>query len=743
MPDSQTSLPSGTQPADRDAGPTGWHRFESSDSLAGFLTVIRQRRRTLAATILLVPLGAYAVLSSITPQYTATGALIYQASEYQARELQSMVRQDPITEATMASQAEILQSLKIAQRVAERGNLFADAAFNASLRPPGLITRAAAAVHEFLGTEANPGDETPVFGPRRDRSRDATLVAVQAALHASTVRFSHVLEVTFTADDPFVAAAGVNNAMDIYIKGLYGDRKKKIDQATGYLQSQAAILRDAVQKNEEKIAAYREKTALSQGIHAGIDTEQISRLLEELAKARAEQAGADGKLDAARGQHGAAAQAAVAPSVVQIRVQQDRLAAQIQAGQGRLGSEHPETQGLTRQFAEGQRALAAETARVVASIEAEQRVSADRVASLEAAIKDAGQAADKANRQQIPLNAMTRDLEAARGQLQTVLDRIQQTAHQTEIESPEAHEISQAMPPDRPSSPRTAQSMAAAAAAGVFLGLMLVFLLDRADDTLSSGRAVRMTTGLPCFALVPEIGKRALGHLRVHEYAVRRPHTAFAEQVRSLRIALAMPADRPKIVAVTAARPDEGKTLTTLSLGRSAAVSGERVLTVECDVRRPSFERQPGGDLAPGLLDILRDGVAWRDAVQDDPVTGMHVILSGKPGGDVAGLFLSDRMRAFLAEVREQYDLVLLDAPPVEVATEARIAAALADATLLCVRFRSTRRGTIRHALEILNDTHAKVIGTIMTRVDPRAHLRTGSVDASIYHRRYRAYYRG
>ncbi len=708
------------------------------ETLPGLLSAIRQRRRVLVATMLAVPLSAFLVLQQITPQYTATGSLIYQASDYQGA-----LRQDPITEATMASQAEVLQDLWVAEEIATRGNLYANPDFNASLRPPGLVSRVLSDVRFLLGDAPDNGPDEHFIGPIRDHARELTLVAVHAALHAAPVRLSHIIEVTFTASDPTVAANAVNNAMDTYIKRLYSDKHVKIGDGAAQFESQARALRANVQQSEERIAAFRAEHSLSQGIHAGTDTEQITRLSEELAAARAQQAGADGKLDAARGRAGAAAQAAVASSVVQLRAQQDRLAAQIQAEQGRLGSAHPEALGLSRQFAEGQRALASETARVVAAIEAEQHAAAERVRSLESNLHAAEEAAERSAREQIPLNAMTRDLDATRAQLQAVLERIQQTTHQASIEFPEAHEISLAIPPDRPSAPKTLQTMAAASAAGVFLGLLLVYLLHLNDETVRSGGDIRRLTGLPCFALIPEIGRRALGQLGMDEYAARRPQTVFAEQVRALRASLSLSADRPRVVAVTAARPNEGKSVMTLSLGRSAQISGERVLAVECDVRRPSFQRRLGGPPAPGLMDILRGHIDWQTAVQDDPVTGMHIIPAGKPGGDIAGYFLSDRMRRFLAEVRERYDLVLLDAPPVEAVTETRIAASLADATVLCVRWRSTRGATLLRALEMLRDAHAKVIGTIMTRVDPHAHLRSGYADAAIYHRRYTTYYRG
>jgi capsular exopolysaccharide synthesis family protein len=223
--------------------------------------------------------------------------------------------------------------------------------------------------------------------------------------------------------------------------------------------------------------------------------------------------------------------------------------------------------------------------------------------------------------------------------------------------------------------------------------------------------------------------------------------TAFAEQVRSLRVGLSLDVDHPQIITVTGAGPGDGKSVLTLAVGRSAALDGERVLAIECDVRQSTFAYRMHGASAPamrvpGLMDVLRGEAEWRDAVQVDPISDMDFVVAGKPGSDVLGLFLSDEMRQVLGDAREHYDLVLLDAPPVEAMTEARVAAALADATLLCVRWRSTSAKTLLHTLEALRDAHATVIGTVLTRVDPRVHLRSGYADAGVYHRRYKAYFR-
>ena len=250
---------------------------------------------------------------------------------------------------------------------------------------------------------------------------------------------------------------------------------------------------------------------------------------------------------------------------------------------------------------------------------------------------------------------MTRDLDAARGQLQAVLERIQQTAQQAAVESSEAHEISAGHPartPDltaRPSRPWRRPSRPR-----VFLGLCWSIFCISTDSTLHSGEEIRRLTGVPCLALIAASRQARAGTPRIHDYVVRRPLTAFAEQVRALRAGLSLDHDHPQIIAITAARPAEGKSLLTLALGRSAQLErragpGDRV--------RPApgiFPRRLGGSRLPGLADVLRGErrMARGAAGRSDHRHEIH--RGGSPGGDVLGLFLSDEIRRLLDEVRRR-----------------------------------------------------------------------------------------
>ena len=424
-----------------------------------------------------------------------------------------------------------------------------------------------------------------------------------------------------------------------------------------------------------------------------------------------------------------------------------QIGAQSQAQTGRLGGNHPEAESSRRQVSEARRAVDAEIARVVAATEQDRRAANDRVTILETNLRNARQEADAEAKDRIPLNAMERDAEASRAQLLAMLERIQQTAQQHALETSEAHEISLALPPRQASWPRPVPMMGAAVAAGILLGLMLVHLLHLTDSTLNSGEDVRAVVKLPCFALVPELTRRELRHAPIEEFVLRRPLTAYAEQIRAVRAGLWLGAERPRVVAITAARTAEGKSVLALALARSAALSGERVLLIDCDMRRPSLARMLHAPDGPGLVDLLRGEAGLLDVLHNDklgaPGGEMHFVPSGQPRGDTFGLFMGPEMARLLSEARQEYALVVLDSPPVQAITEARVLAAVADATVLCVRWRATPRDVVSYALDLLEDAHAQVAGVVLTRVDPRAHVRSGYADAEVYHRRYKAYFPG
>ncbi len=703
--------------------------------------MVRRRRWALILSAVLAPLLAAVALHQIKSRYTATGTLIYEPTEFAARELQGILRLDPTTDAVMASQAEIVRGLPIATRLASRFHLDKSPEFNWRMRPPSALQRAKAAGAAVLRA-LTLGEYRPPPEPSAEDVRHEVGMAVENAITVRNIKATRVLEIGFATEDQALADAAVNTIMDLYIGDQLDTKFNAARRASEWLRGRIGDLRLEVRDAEDRIAAYRANQGLAQGVQAGLGTEQLSRLNADLLQARSDLAAAQGRLDAAKGRGGGAAQAAVSPNVAALRAQQEQYAGQLQAALTRRGDQHPDVIALTNQLDSVRRAVGAETGRVVAASDAEVRAGRARVASLEKALQDGQVQVDRDAQAEIPLRAMQRDAEASRTLLQAVLDRMQQTGQQQAIELPDARVISPAVPPTEPSFPKTKLMLAAALAFGIGFGLLLVWLLELGDSTFRSGDEVRSRLGLPCFALIPELSRRTLAGDRVYEYGVRKPLSPFAEQLRALRAGLWLRSRQPKVVAITAARPSEGKSTVAMALARSAAINGEKVVVVDCDVRQPSIALRLRAGGRTGLVDCLLGHATLDGVIHRDDLTGAAFIPAGSAEANAAGLFTGPVMMAVLERLKATYDLVLLDAPPALAITDARLLARLADATLLCIRWRRTPGVAVANALALLAEARADVAGVALTRVDTRAHLRAGFADSEVYHPRFGGYFR-
>ena len=701
---------------------------EGEPPLGLLLGALRRHWLALLLCAVAVPALSLVALHRITPRYTATGSLLYDPGDYTARELQSILRVDPASDAVMASQAEIVRGLPSAERIVDRFDLARSAEFNPPPAAPGPIER----VRRLLL-----GPKPPVTA---EAARRAVVQAVRARIGVRTLPGSRVMEVSFTSQDPRLAAEAANLTMSLYIDDQLEQKFAAVRRASRWLDGRVAALRREVGRADDRIAAYRAAHGLVQGVQAGLETERISKLGADLANARNDLAQAQSRLDSARG--GGAALAAVAPSVVALRARQDEQEGALQAARTRLGALHPDVLADRRQLDDTRRAVQAETARVVSAAAADLAAQRARVATLVQELAEARLQVGSDAQAQIPLDAMQRDADAARTLLQAVLERSQQTAQQTAIENSDARVISSALPPGSPSFPPRKMLLAVSVACGLLFGLTLVYVMELGDGTLRGGADVRRVLDLPCLALIPELPRRAC----VDDYILRKPLSPFAEQVRALRAALWLahvPGDRSgRVIAVTAARPAEGKTTLALSLGRSVAASGERVLVLDCDVREPAFGRKMGAEAEPGLMDCLLGAADILGAVRTDATSGMDYIPAGTAPANSLHLFMSDPMAAALALLRARYGLILLDAPPVAAITDARVIARLADATILCARWRHTPAKILVHSLALLEDAGVHVAGVALTRVDTRAHRRAGLADSEIYHPRYGGYFK-
>lgn len=252
---------------------------------------------------------------------------------------------------------------------------------------------------------------------------------------------------------------------------------------------------------------------------------------------------------------------------------------------------------------------------------------------------------------------------------------------------------------------------------GLILGLLCGFgvavLREVLDTRVKSNDEVQELTQAPSLGVIgldPTMDKTPL-ITQVPAYSPR------AEAFRVLRTNLQfVDVDNPtKVFVVTSAAPDEGKTSTSINLAISLAQAGTRTLLIGGDLRRPKLAERMGIDGVVGLTNVLVGQVELDDVLQDHPASGLTVLPSGSVPPNPAELLQSEAMAQVLGQVRAQFEVVIVDSPPLLPVTDAALIAAKADGAILAVRHGSTTRDQVTHALDRLAQVDAKLAGTVLT----------------------------
>ena len=278
--------------------------------------------------------------------------------------------------------------------------------------------------------------------------------------------------------------------------------------------------------------------------------------------------------------------------------------------------------------------------------------------------------------------------------------------------------VTPAQIPVSPSSPRPVQDALVGLAAGLALGLGAAFLRDSLDDKLTSKEAAEHAGGTPVLALTPVVASwRRQKPLVV---SVTEPTSPAAESYRSLRTSLQFARQEQQLRSVMVTSPGigDGKTSTLANLGVVFAQTGERVVLVSSDLRRPRIGEFFGLDEQAGLTSILSGQRTLEEALL--PVPGFDR-LSLLPAGSVppnpAELLNSTHAQDIFTRLRDQFDLVLIDSPPVLPVTDAAILSQYADATLMLAAAGQTRRADLHRAVEKLDQVGATILGIVLNKV--------------------------
>lgn len=693
------------------------------------LRAVRRHWRIVALFAVGLPLVAAAALSRVAPTYKAKGTLLYAPVDFNPKLLRGVVETGQVTASLMASQVAVLKSPAVMRAVVDGLDLVTNPAFNPALAPLPAWRR-------WLG-----------FSARRSVSPVAVRAAVQARFGVAVPGGSQLINVTFDSTDPRLAARAVNAAMTAYLDRQRRNDLAVLDRAQAWLTDRAAATARRLESFDVAIARARAASGTERGAGSAPLTNQAAgALTDSLVAAETDLAAARARLAAANGGSAAVASAAVAGDIAPMRAREAGLVARLHALSSSEGPNYPSVRATKRELAALRGQIAAETRRLVVADRARMQADRARVDTLKGALaaireKTASEAVRAA-----PLARLEDERAAESSLLRAQTRQIGTLESQSALTRPDARIIARASPPEHPSAPRTGAILGGTMLLGLCVGVLAALAADVLNGSFRSGGQVREALELPCMALLPEVKPRERRGLSVADYARRNPFSPFAEQIRALRTGLWLAPGGARSLAITAARPGEGKTTLTVSLALSLAASGKRVLVIDCDIRQPSFDMVFGLGGLPGLTDHLAGRVAL-DAAIHRPVLGEDIAVpdvmpAGAVATDALTLFMSERLPGLMTDLQARYDLVILDLPPVFALAEAQVLARAAAATLLCIRWGQTPRRVVAAARTLLDQAGIRLAGAALTRVDGARHARAGFPDSELYHPRYGGYFR-
>jgi capsular exopolysaccharide synthesis family protein len=277
--------------------------------------------------------------------------------------------------------------------------------------------------------------------------------------------------------------------------------------------------------------------------------------------------------------------------------------------------------------------------------------------------------------------------------------------------------------PDRPVSPRPLFNTAISAILALLVATGVAFVWERLDDRVRTPEDVERVTGLPTIGTIirmpTERGRKEFYRLATLLY----PRSVAAEAFRAMRTNLEFASlDRPlRMITVTSSVPGEGKSVVSGNLAVAFAQAGRRTILVDGDLRRPGLHTLFSLQNTMGLTDmVLSDGLGLANVAHDTEEPNLRVVTSGAVPANPAELLGSQRMAVILQRILADADLVILDTPPVGLVTDAALAAARSDSTLLVVSPDQSSERMVRKAREALAHVNARVAGVVLNNVSPR-----------------------
>jgi len=709
--------------------------------------ILRRRRWIILGTIGVLVGAALVYLLAARPLYMATATVLIDPHRSQVANTSDTAPAPSnfgTDDAMIESQVLLIQSVAVLSRVVDTLDLVNDPEYAPR---PSLLDP----IRNLFRSEPSANGRSP-----EEIAKANTIEALKQKLKVTREGTTFVIDIDASAENPERAAQIANAVADSYFYEQVQSRYNTNKIAASWLNRQLDELKARVLASDKAVAEFRASNDLITTQGQTVNDQQLFDLNNKLIEAHVQTAEAKAKFEQveaivkSKGDPGTLDQALASEVIRQLRAQYADVSKTVADVASKYGPQHPMVVNARAQLRETQRLIDQEVGRILENTRETYRIAQSREQALKNSLGQLQSTSTSSSQAQVRLRELQREADANRTLYESFLARYKQTTAQESLELPDSRVVARADVPIRPAFPKKGLILALSLMLGAGLGVVLAFIADFLDRRIKSPRHAEDVTGRPNLAAVPLVGTRELAR-RAHRgrqaldeydpdkspmlpplmqpplmrYAVEEPTSLFAEAVRAVRLAVQRTGGgRPgNLVMVSSSVDGEGKTTLAANLALSLAAVGMRTIIVDGDLRNPELSRSLCPKAKVGLVEVASRNATLDQAVLFDKATGLALLPAPPQPRETAFInefVFSGEMRALLGHLRTQFDVVVVDSPPLVPLVDSRALAEQADRIVLAIRWDATPQDVVAQALDTLAPVYDRVIGTVLTRVDLR-----------------------